>query len=147
MNNQNIITLWSKTAMFYGYLNVVYFNHESFKVSEERITEILKTEIAYVEDIAMPSEKTKNLLNSIDQYILNRQNPELTIIRTKYPYRSDLKISLFGRKNLVKKTKKQMQSIISKHTIRQFPINMNVDQVNSLISAQHIIYYISMLVV
>ncbi|CAF5180596.1 unnamed protein product, partial [Rotaria magnacalcarata] len=45
MDNHNIFTLWEKTAMFYGHFKVTYLTHESFKVSEARITEILNKEI------------------------------------------------------------------------------------------------------
>jgi hypothetical protein len=78
----------------------------------------------------MPMEKTKNFLKDIDEFISNRQNPELAIIHCKYPYKLEVKISLFGRKNLVKKTKKQLQSIINKHTIKTFQLRMNAHQVN-----------------
>ncbi|CAF1449677.1 unnamed protein product [Rotaria sordida] len=128
MDHQNIFTLWEKTAMFCGYFKVVYFTHESFKVSEAYISEILDKEIVYVNNIVMPNEKTKNHLASIDQFIFNRQHPELAIIRCKYPYKLDIKISLFGRKNLVKKARKSLQSIINNHTIKTLQLKMNSNQ-------------------
>ncbi|CAF3631775.1 unnamed protein product [Rotaria sp. Silwood1] len=133
MDHHNIFTLWEKTAMFSGYFKVVYLTHESFLVSETKITEILRNEIAYVEDIVMPCEKTKNFLNDIDQFILARQDPELAIIRCKYPYKLDIKISLFGRKSVVKKAKKQLQSIINKHTIKIFPLRITTNQQDYLL--------------
>ncbi|CAF1189241.1 unnamed protein product [Rotaria sp. Silwood1] len=133
MDHHNIFTLWEKTAMFSGYFKVVYLTHESFLVSETKITEILRNEIAYVEDMVMPCEKTKNFLNDIDQFILARQDPELAIIRCKYPYKLDIKISLFGRKSVVKKAKKQLQSIINKHTIKIFPLRITTNQQDYLL--------------
>ncbi|CAF3609150.1 unnamed protein product [Rotaria socialis] len=133
MDNHNVFTLWEKTAMFYGHFKVTYLTHESFKVSEARITEILNKEISYIENMAMPEEKTRNLLKSIDEFIFSRQNPELVIIRCKYPYKLDIKISLFGRKKLVRKTKKQLQSIVYKHTIKTFQLKMTANQYEYLL--------------
>ncbi len=130
MDQQNIFTLWEKTAMFYGYFKVVYFTHTSFTVSEDYIREILNNEIIYIENLVMPNEISKNFLKNIDQFIFNKQHAELAIIRCKYPYKLDIKISLFGRKNLVKKTKKQLQSIINKYTIKTLQLKMNSHQVN-----------------
>jgi len=133
MDHQNIFTLWEKTAMFYGHFKVVYFTHESFKVSEDYITQTLNNEIAYIENIVMPNEKTKNLLKNIDEFIFSKQNSDLAIIQCKYPYKLEIKISLFGRTSLVKKTKKQLQSIINKHTIKTFYLKMNLHQINYLL--------------
>ncbi len=132
MDHQNIFTLWDKTAMFSGHFKVAYFTHASFTVSENQITQILNNEIAYIENLVIPNEKTMNLLKTIDQYIFNKQNSELAIIHCKYPYKLEIKISLFGRKNLVKKTNKQLQSIINKHTIKTFQLKMNSHQVKFL---------------
>ncbi|CAF1313135.1 unnamed protein product [Rotaria sp. Silwood1] len=114
--------------MFCGHFKVTYFTHESFKVSESRIAEILKNEIAYVENMDIPEEKSKSLLNSIDQFIVNNQHPELAIIRCKYPYKLDIKISLFGRKSLVRKTKKKLQSIINKHTMKTVQLKLTPEE-------------------
>ncbi|CAF1159377.1 unnamed protein product [Rotaria sordida] len=118
MDNENIFTIWEKTAMFSGYFKILYFTHESFMVSEAKIAEILNNEIDYVENLTMSNEKTKQFLNNIDQFIFHRQNPELAIIRCTYPYKLDIKISLFGRQNLVHKAKKRLQTIINKNTMR-----------------------------
>lgn len=119
--------------MFRGYFKVVYFTHESFKVSESRITEILNNDIVYLENINLPEEKSHNFLNSIDQFISNQQNPELVIIRYKYPYKLDIKISLFGKKSLVRKTRKLLKSIINKHSIKNVQLKLTSYQVKFLL--------------
>lgn len=129
MDHHNIFTRWEKTTMFYGHFKVVYFTHQSFTTTETYITQILNNEIEYIENIVMPNEKTKNLLKDIHQFISNKQNLELAIIYCKYPYKLEIKISLFGRKNLVKKTKKQLQSIINKHTINTFRLKIKSHEV------------------
>ena len=130
MDHQHIFTLWEKTAMFSGYLKVIYFTHESFTVAETYIAEILNNEIAYIENIIMPKEKTKQFLDDIEEFITNKQQSQLAIIRCKYPYKLDVKISLFGRKNSVKKVKKHLQSIINKHTMKIVYLKLNSIQVN-----------------
>ena len=129
MDQQKFFTLWEKTAMFYGHLKVSYFADRWFTVSEKQIREILENEILYLENLPMPEEKTVNFLKTIDQYRSTKQNPELAIIYCKYPYKSEMKISLFGRKNLVKRTRKQFQSIVNKHTVKIFTLKMNDYQV------------------
>ncbi|CAF3806468.1 unnamed protein product [Rotaria sp. Silwood1] len=128
MDNENIFTIWEKTAMFSGYFKVLYFTHESFMVSEAKIAEILNNEIDYVENLTMPNEKTKQFLNNIDQFIFHRQHPELAIIRCTYPYKLDIKISLFGRQNLVHKAKKRLQAIINKNTMRIVQLRIPLHQ-------------------
>jgi hypothetical protein len=127
--------------MFFGHFKVAYFTHASFSVSENQIGQILNNEIAYIENLAIPNEKTTNLLETIDQYIFNKQNPELAIIHYKYPYKLDIKISLFGRKSLVKRTKKQLQSIINKHTIKTFQLKMNSYQVKVYFCKDYFHYF------
>lgn len=139
MDQQKFFTLWEKTAMFYGHLKVSYFTDRWFIVSEKQITEILQNEILYVENLPMPEEKTVNFLKTIDQYRSTKQNPELAIIYCKYPYTREIKISLFGRKNLVKRTRKQLQSIVNRHTMKIFSLKMNDYQVRySLVFARRI---------
>ncbi|CAF2751248.1 unnamed protein product [Rotaria sp. Silwood2] len=128
MDEQKIFTLWEKTALFYGYFKVVYFTHESFKVSENEITEILNNQIEYIENIEMPKEITKQFLNDVDLFIASRQNSELAIIHCKYPYKTNIKISLFGQRKLAKNVKKQLQSIINKHTIKSVQMKIDTNQ-------------------
>ncbi|CAF1314178.1 unnamed protein product [Rotaria sordida] len=128
MDQQKIFTIWEKTTLFYGYFKVIYFIHESFKVSENEITEILNNQIEYIENIEMPKEITKQFLNDIDQFIASKQNSELAIIHCKYPYKSNIKISLFGQRKLVKNAKKQLQSIIHKHTIKTVQMKIDTNQ-------------------
>lgn len=134
MDQQNIFTLWGKTAMFYGHLKVNYFTDRWFTISEKQIMDILKKEILYVENLPMPDEKTANFLKTIDQYRSTRQHPDLAIIYCKYPYKLEIKISLFGRKNLVKKATKQLQSVVNKHTVRIYPLKINDYQVRRTLS-------------
>ena len=115
--------------MFYGHLKVSYFTDRGFTVSEQQIREILRNEILYIENLPMPETKTVNFLKTIDQYRSTKQTPEFAIIYCKYPYKSDIKISLFGRKNLVKRAKKQLQSIVNKYTVKVFVLKMNDCQV------------------
>lgn len=130
MDQQNIFTLWEKTAMFYGHLRVNYFTDRWFTVSEKQIMDVLKNDILYIGNLPMPDEKTPNFVKTIERYRSSRQSSDLAIIYCKYPYKLEIKISLFGRMNLVKKAKKQLQSIVNKYIVRIFPLKINDYQVS-----------------
>ncbi|CAF3303678.1 unnamed protein product [Rotaria socialis] len=128
MNNEKLFTVWEKSEMFSGFYKVVYFTHESFAASEESITQILNREIAFVEYIKMPNEKTKTFLDEIEQFIITAKQPELAVIRCKYPFKMEINVSLFGRKKLVKTVKKQIELLVKKHTVKSFGIKMTPAQ-------------------
>lgn len=130
MDNQHVFTLWEKTAMFYGYFKVTSFTSEAFTVSQDRINQILEDEIRYIENLSIPEEKTQNFMKNIDEFIANKQETELGIIYCKYPYKLDIKISLFGRKKIVQKTKNKLQAICHKHTLKTIYLKFTDDQVN-----------------
>jgi hypothetical protein len=130
MNNERIFTVWEKTEMFSGYYKVLYFNHDVFGASPENIVHILDHEIDYVENIQMPNEKTKSFMKEIQKFIVENRHAELAIIQHKYPDKLDIKVSIFGRKKLVKLVKKKLQLLINKHTLKKFEINMTPLQVN-----------------
>lgn len=130
MNTERVFTIWEKTEMFSGFYKVSYFNHELFGASSDNITHILKHEIDYVENIQMPNEKTKNFMKKIQIFIVENRQAELAIIQHRYPDKLDIKVSLFGRKKLVKGVKKKLQLLISKHTLKKFEIKMTTLQVN-----------------
>jgi len=115
--------------MFSGYLKTIYFTQEPFATTVDRISEILKREISYIADFSMPNEKTKNFIKILDEFILIKQHPELAFIQCRYPFKLDIKISLFGRNNIIKKIKRQLQSIINKHTIQVYRLKLNSSQV------------------
>jgi len=130
MDNERLFTIWNKTEMFSGYYKVIYFTCEPFAISENDITQILNREIAHVDNIKMPNEKTKKFLVEIEEFIKINKQPELAIIHCKYPYKMDIKISLFGRKRHVKTVKKSLQLLIGKHILKAFVIQMTPAQVN-----------------
>jgi len=130
MDNERLFTIWDKTEMFSGYYKVIYFTCEPFVISENDITQILNREIAHVDNIKMSSEKTKKFMDEIEQFIKINKQTELAIIRCKYPYQMDIKISLFGRKRHVKIVKKSLQLLINKHILKAFQIRMTPAQVN-----------------
>jgi hypothetical protein len=129
MDKERIFTLWEKTAMFSGYLKTIYLTQEPFATTVDRISEILTREISYIADFSMPNEKTKNFIKILDEFIFIKQHPELALIQCRYPFKTDIKISLFGRNNLIKKIKRQLQSIINKHTIQVYRLKLNSSQV------------------
>ncbi|CAF1351161.1 unnamed protein product [Rotaria magnacalcarata] len=133
MNNERIFTAWNKSEMFSGYYEVMYFNHESFGATDEVITRILNREIAYVENIRMPNEKTKAFINEIENFVSTVRHPELNIIHCKYPFQMEIKISLFGRKSQVKKIKKQIDVLVNKYTLKPFIVRMTSDQHDYLV--------------
>lgn len=126
--------------MFSGYLKAIYFTEEPFTASVEQIQRILLQEIDCVVDLAMPKEKTRNFIKTIDQFIFTREHTELAIIQCRYPFKLDIKISLFGRKNLVRKAKRQLQSIIDKHTLQTFWLRMNASQVCAFLNLSHLLH-------
>lgn len=130
MNNEEIFTVWEKTEMFSGYYRVLYFNHELFRVSADNISHILYHEIDFAENIEMPPEKTKTFMKEIQQFITDNRQSELAIIQHKYSSKFDIKVSLFGRKKMVKKVKKKLQSLVNKHTLRKFEIKLTTMQVS-----------------
>jgi transcription antitermination factor NusG len=129
MDNEKIYTVWDKTEALSGFYKVMYFTLEPFVVSEVDINQILNREIAFIDDIKMPDEKTKNFLKEIEQFVVYKRQPELAIIHCKYPYQTKIKISVFGRKKLVKIVGKQLQLLINKYTLKPFTIKMTSIQV------------------
>ncbi|CAF4018972.1 unnamed protein product, partial [Adineta steineri] len=128
MNKEKIFALWDKTAMFSGYLKAIYFTHEPYTTTAEKITDILTREIGYIADLGMPKENTKNFLTAIDDFIVTQQHPEFAFIQCRYAFKTDFKISLFGRKNLLKKIKRQLQSLIQKHTVQIYRLKLKDSQ-------------------
>ncbi|CAF0897838.1 unnamed protein product [Adineta steineri] len=128
MNKEKIFALWDKTAMFSGYLKAIYFTHEPYTTTAEKITDILTREIGYIADLGMPKENTKNFLTTIDDFIVTQQHPEFAFIQCRYAFKTDFKISLFGRKNLLKKIKRQLQSLIQKHTVQIYRLKLKDSQ-------------------
>ncbi|UJR11256.1 hypothetical protein I4U23_015438 [Adineta vaga] len=133
IDHENIFTLWEKTKMFSGYYKVLYFSYHPFDITEAEITQILYKQIDYVENMKMPDEKTKSFIKEIEQAIISNRKPELAIIRHTYPNRIDIKISLLGRKKLVKIVKKKLQLIATKHTLKQFELKLHKTQYEYLI--------------
>jgi hypothetical protein len=78
----------------------------------------------------MPNEKTKSFMKEIQKFIVENRHAELAIIQHKYLDKLDIKVSIFGRKKLVKLVKKKLQLLINKHTLKKFEINMTTLQVN-----------------
>ena len=142
MDKEQIFTVWEKTAMFSGYLKTIYFNQEPFASSGDKISEILTREIDCIIDLDMPNEKTKNFIKTIDQFIFVRQHPELAFIQCRYPFKMDIKITLFERKKLVKKMKRQLQSIIDKHTMQSHRLKLNSSQVSMLLKCSKQNYWV-----
>lgn len=133
MDTEQLLTLWEKTATFSGFLKTLYFTQEPFVTSIDNITKILTHEIDYISDLQMPAEITANFIKNIDQFIFAKQHPELAIIQCRYPCRKDMKISLFGRRKLVRKIYKQLQLIVSKHTVQVHQLRLNESQVRTLL--------------
>ncbi|UJR16813.1 hypothetical protein I4U23_003712 [Adineta vaga] len=118
-NKEQIFALWDKTAMLSGHLKTFHFTQGPFATTVEKISEVLTREIDYIADVHLPKEKTKTFITTLDEFIVIKQHPELASIQCRYPFTTEIKISLFGRKNLIKKTKRQLlQSIIHQHIIQ-----------------------------
>ena len=140
MNKEHIFTLWHKTAMFSGYIGTIYFTQEPFATTVEKINETLTREIDYIADLGMPKEKTKNFITTIDDFIVMRHHPEFAFIQCRYPFKTEIKISLFGRKSLIKKIKRQLQSVINKHTVQVYQLKLKDSQVRMFVRCSNQTY-------
>ncbi len=77
----------------------------------------------------MPNDKTKNFIKTVDEFVVAKQHPEFAFIQCRYPFQTEMKISLFGRKNLIKRIKRQLQAIFNKHTVHVYRLKLNDNQV------------------
>ena len=130
-NKEQIFTIWEKTSMFSGYFKAIYFIEGPFAITSDKIRQVLTREIGYVVEVAMPNEKSKTFIKMIDQFIFNKQQPEIAFIQCRYPFKLDIKLSLFGRKTLVRKMNRLLQSITNKYITQTHYIKLSSSQVSS----------------
>ena len=114
ISNKNILTVWEKTNLLSGHLQVHYLTSQHpFSASESSIMTILNQDIAFVRDLIVSN------LEKMSKRCREQQRVEtMTIFVYQYPSQMEMKISLFRLKNQVQLAKKQIKTLVNKHQIR-----------------------------
>ncbi|UJR07882.1 hypothetical protein I4U23_012164 [Adineta vaga] len=131
--DKKLCTVWEKTSVLSGYYIVHYLtgNHDP-SASEEFINHVLNHDISFVKDITV-SNAHKRYHSELDEFIQNKknasqQNQSMAVISLQYPSQKDFKISLFGLKDIVQVTKKQLKLLINKHQMKTTKLNLDSKQ-------------------
>ena len=138
--NKNMLTVWEKTNLLSGYLQVHYLiGQHPFSASESSIMAILNQEIVYVRDVIVSnlekmSKKCREELEELFRGMKEQQQrvQTMAIFVYQYPSQTEMKISLFGLKNQVYLAKKQIRMLVNKHQVRTIRIGLDSTQVRSL---------------
>ena len=138
---KNKLTVWEKTSLLCGYYIVYYLDGEhEFSSTAEFLKETLNQELGFVKHITISdlSSRSQKFRDEFDGFLHQKIEEEesdraIVLLYSQYPLQTEMKISLFGLKQIVITTQKQIKFLINKHRMNIVKLALPSTQVTRFI--------------
>lgn len=136
--NKRKLTIWQKTNVLSGYYIVHYLvGQHSFCSNKQFLFEILLNEVSYLDTLIISdlNQKQNKFKTELEQFLSDKKQECQTMatIYYQYPSQTEISINLFGLKNQIINTKKQLKNLVDKHKPRTIRIGLDSQQVNLIL--------------